>query len=109
MTEPSEPTRPDVAPPPNAPVAPRTPIAAVALRPTATLRAGVAPSRADMAACSTLTVTPWDDALLDRFGHDPRSPYVERYWLGVLGPSACGISAVSHRILSVVSLPGRRV
>ena len=29
----------------------------------------------------------WADPVLEQFGHDPRSPYVERYWLPVLGPS----------------------
>ncbi|MGI9595613.1 MAG: hypothetical protein ACR2QK_05615 [Acidimicrobiales bacterium] len=32
-------------------------------------------------------VTPWPDPVLDRLGHDPRSGYVERYWLSILGPS----------------------
>ena len=36
----------------------------------------------------TLTVRPWPDSVLDDVGHDPRSPYVERFWLGVLGPSS---------------------
>jgi hypothetical protein len=35
----------------------------------------------------SLTVRPWPDAVIDRVGHDPRSAYVERFWLGVLGPS----------------------
>lgn len=34
-----------------------------------------------------LRVEPWPDPVVDRHGHDPRSLYVERYWLGVLGPS----------------------
>ena len=29
----------------------------------------------------------WDDPVLDAIGHDPRSPYVERYWLSLLGPA----------------------
>jgi hypothetical protein len=33
-------------------------------------------------------VEPWSDPLIDPLGHDPKSPYVERFWLGVLGPSA---------------------
>jgi hypothetical protein len=37
---------------------------------------------------SSLTVRPWPDPVIDAVGHDPRSPYVERYWLGVLGPTA---------------------
>ena len=35
----------------------------------------------------TLTVRPWPDPVIDALGHDPRSAYVERFWLGVLGPS----------------------
>lgn len=35
----------------------------------------------------SLFVVPWVDAVIDRVGHDPRSAYVETFWLGVLGPS----------------------
>lgn len=35
----------------------------------------------------TIRIRPWPDALLDSLGHDPRSDYVERFWLSVLGPS----------------------
>jgi hypothetical protein len=35
-----------------------------------------------------LDVRPWSDPVVDQLGHDPRSPYVERFWLGILGPSA---------------------
>jgi hypothetical protein len=34
-----------------------------------------------------LTVLPWDEPDLVGPGHDPRSAYVEDYWLGILGPS----------------------
>jgi hypothetical protein len=37
--------------------------------------------------CDSLTVRPWQDEVIDALGFDPRSPYVERFWLGVLGPS----------------------
>ena len=37
---------------------------------------------------STLAVRPWEDRVIDELGHDPRSAYVERFWLGILGPSA---------------------
>jgi hypothetical protein len=37
--------------------------------------------------CDTLTVRPWADDVIDSLGFDPRAPYVERFWLGVLGPS----------------------
>jgi hypothetical protein len=33
-------------------------------------------------------VTPWVDPVVDRRGHDPRSGYVEMFWLSVLGPTA---------------------
>lgn len=36
---------------------------------------------------ATMLVRPWADPVIDTLGHDPRSPYVERFWLGVLGPS----------------------
>ena len=36
----------------------------------------------------TLRVVAWEDAVIDELGHDPRSAYVERFWLGILGPSA---------------------
>lgn len=34
-----------------------------------------------------LTVRAWSDPVIDNLGHDPRSPYAERFWLAVLGPS----------------------
>lgn len=34
-----------------------------------------------------LTVRPWADDVIDSLGFDPRSHYVETYWLGILGPS----------------------
>jgi hypothetical protein len=38
--------------------------------------------------CKHLLVRPWSDPVIDQIGYDARSPYVERFWLGVLGPSA---------------------
>lgn len=35
----------------------------------------------------SLHIRPWPDPVIDRVGHDPRSAYVERFWLGILGPS----------------------
>lgn len=35
-----------------------------------------------------LRVRAWADPVLDNLGHDPRSAYVEQYWLSILGPSA---------------------
>lgn len=34
-----------------------------------------------------LDVRRWHDPLIDQLGHDPRSRYTERFWLGILGPS----------------------
>lgn len=34
-----------------------------------------------------LTVRPWAQEAPERAGFDPRSPYVERFWLGIIGPS----------------------
>ena len=36
---------------------------------------------------TTLQIRRWHDPLIDQLGHDPRSRYVERFWLGILGPS----------------------
>lgn len=35
----------------------------------------------------TLAIRPWPDPVIDTVGHDPRSSYVEQFWLGILGPS----------------------
>jgi hypothetical protein len=37
-------------------------------------------------AIPTLRVLPWPDPVIDQVGYDPRSRYVERFWLGILGP-----------------------
>ena len=37
---------------------------------------------------ATLTVKTWPDPVINTVGHDVRSPYVERFSLGLLGPSA---------------------
>lgn len=36
---------------------------------------------------TTLAITPWPDPVLDQVGFDPRSAYVEQFWLAILGPS----------------------
>ena len=40
------------------------------------------------AARTILMIRPWHDPLVDDDGHDPRSRYVETFWLGILGPTA---------------------
>lgn len=34
-----------------------------------------------------IMVLPWVDDVIDKVGFDPRSPYVERFWLSIIGPS----------------------
>lgn len=38
-------------------------------------------------ATGVLRVVPWPDPVIDKLGFDPRSHYVEAYWLSTLGPS----------------------
>jgi hypothetical protein len=40
-----------------------------------------------LAGFPTLHIESWVDPVVDELGHDPRSAYVETYWLPVLGPS----------------------
>lgn len=35
-----------------------------------------------------LDIRPWPDDVVEKVGFDPRSPYVERFWLSIIGPSA---------------------
>jgi len=39
------------------------------------------------ASTEILRIEPWPDPVIEALGHDPRSSYVERFWLGVLGPT----------------------
>lgn len=41
----------------------------------------------EFTAPDTLHIRPWPDEVNDDVGFDPRSAYVESFWLGVLGPS----------------------
>ena len=36
----------------------------------------------------TIVIVPWYDDVVDPIGYDPRSRYVETFWLNVLGPTA---------------------
>ena len=36
---------------------------------------------------TSLNICPWPDDVIDALGFDPRSSYVETFWLGILGPS----------------------
>lgn len=35
----------------------------------------------------TIRIVPFTDPVVDTLGHDPRSPYPERFWLPTLGPT----------------------
>ena len=37
---------------------------------------------------TTLVIEPWEDPTVDEDGFDPRSRYVETFWLSTLGPTA---------------------
>ncbi len=37
---------------------------------------------------ATIAVRPWPDPVIDTLGHDPRSLYVETFWLPTLGPTS---------------------
>lgn len=50
--------------------------------------AGLTTTSADAALPERARVSPWIDPVVDRRGHDPRSSYVERFWLATLGPTA---------------------
>ena len=39
-------------------------------------------------AVPNLTISAWPDPIIDTLGHDPRSDYVERFWLPTLGPTS---------------------
>lgn len=39
-------------------------------------------------AAERLLVVPWSDPVLDAVGFDPRTAYVERFWLPLLGPTS---------------------
>src|SRR5580704_11159477 len=36
----------------------------------------------------SLHITAWADPVIDTLGHDPRSWYVEQFWLGIIGPTS---------------------
>jgi hypothetical protein len=50
--------------------------------------ASAIPTEATEPTRTHLEVVSWSDPFLAQHGYDPRSAYVERFWLGVLGPSA---------------------
>lgn len=55
-------------------------------RPESPARTGRPPSPL-VTDAARLRVVPWPDPVVEEHGHDPRSWYVETFWLGILGPS----------------------
>jgi hypothetical protein len=41
----------------------------------------------DLELRGTIVVLPWPDPVVDHDGHDPRSPYVEQFYVALLGPT----------------------
>jgi hypothetical protein len=48
-------------------------------------------------------VVVWPDSVIDHIGHDPRSTYAEKFWLGVIGPSALWL--LRHLVTSLEAEP----
>ncbi len=44
---------------------------------------------ADTSPVSVLSIRPWPDGVIDALGHDPRSLYVERFWLVMSRLASC--------------------
>ncbi len=55
---------------------------------------------------ATLLIKPWNDPVVDTLGHDPRSRYVETFWLPTLGPTA--LLLLRHLADRFDRNPGRR-
>lgn len=51
----------------------------------------------------TCTLEAWEDPVVERFGHDPRSRYCERFWLPVLGPST--VCLIRHLVARLEEEP----
>ena len=58
--------------------------------PPASPGADAAPDPAEESLPRRLRVEPWADPVVDHLGHDPRSAYVEQFWLPILGPLSMG-------------------
>jgi hypothetical protein len=51
----------------------------------------------------SINVTAWPDEVIDAVGHHPCSPYVETFWLGVLGPSTTFL--LRHLVTTLETTP----
>ncbi len=45
------------------------------------------PETASAPVIESIRIVGWPDPVIDRLGYDPRSLYVETFWLGILGPT----------------------
>lgn len=63
------------------------PAEAATIHPGAGAAAKSPPAPPAALAAEVLHIEPWLDPVVDKIGHDPRSAYVELFWLPVLGPS----------------------
>lgn len=45
------------------------------------------PAASPAEARTVIEVVPWNDPISDSLGYDPRSWYVEQFWLGLIGPT----------------------
>lgn len=52
-----------------------------------------------------LTLSRWHDPVIDQLGFDPRSRYVERFWLSTLGPSTVFLLRLSADLLDASDEP----
>ncbi len=52
----------------------------------------------------TLVIVPWHDDVVDRIGYDPRSTYVETFWLNVFGPTSTWI--IRRMVTGLDEYPG---
>lgn len=87
-TIPSDPTPPaDQARPSDPSTAPGAPPADAVGPPPTEPGPGTTVDLSDAPLPKQLRIEPWCDPVVDSLGHDPRSSYVERFWLPILGPS----------------------
>ncbi len=80
--------RPIPPPPPRRTTQPPASTAPPATPSTPGASSGSGERAAEPIHASTIVIRPWVDPMVDDAGHDPRSRYVEQFWLGVLGPTA---------------------
>ena len=88
MTSPgSTTTDPTPAAPASTPPTPGQPTPSHPTPAPRTLRPSTTPVTPQVPNAARLLVRPWIDPVVDQVGHDPRSAYVEQFWLATLGPS----------------------